>query len=172
MELLHYAIRPEVPADIPQIDTVTREAFKDHPFSRQTEHLIVRDLRAAGDLRLSLVAVEGETLLGHVAFSDMTINGGDCGWVCLGPISVDPPVQRSGIGSALVRRGLDEMRRQGVRGCFLVGDPAFYGRLGFQPRGLRHPHAPAEVCLSLSFSDELPIGEVQCHPAFEVEPER
>lgn len=96
-------IRPERETDLPAIDRINLEAFKDHPYSHQTEHLIVRALRAAGALTLSLVAeAEGE-VVGHIAFSPALIDGQDLGWYTLGPVAVLPGHQGQGIGAALVR---------------------------------------------------------------------
>jgi putative acetyltransferase len=97
-EVLHFVIREEATDDTQPIDEVTRAAFRDHPFSRQTEHLIVRGLREAGALNLSLVATLESGVVGHVAFSPVTIGAQDPAWCGLGPVSVMPAHQRSGIG--------------------------------------------------------------------------
>ncbi|AUB85238.1 GNAT family N-acetyltransferase [Candidatus Thiodictyon syntrophicum] len=97
------AIRAERPADLGSIEAVTRAAFRDHPFSQQTGHLIVRTLHAAGALTLSLEATIEGAVVGRVAFSPVTVDGRDDGWYRLGPASVWPAQQRRGIGSALIR---------------------------------------------------------------------
>ncbi len=162
-------IRPETPVDIEAIRRVNVEAFQNHPVSRQTEHLIVEELRRAGALEISLVAEEGGEVVGHIAFSRATVGGNDVGWRLLGPVAVLPELQRRGIGSALVRAGLDELRALGAAGCVLVGDPAYYTRLGFrQCRGLSWPGVPEQYVLCLPLSGEEPEGELGCHPAFYV----
>lgn len=165
-------IRHETPADIEAIRRINLEAFRDHPVSRQTEHLIVEELRRAGALEISLVAQEGNEVVGHIAFSRATVGGRDLGWRLLGPVAVLPGRQRKGVGSALVRAGLDELRALDAAGCALVGDPAYYMRLGFrQCRGLSWPGVPEQYVLCLPLLGEEPDGELGCHPAFYVEPE-
>lgn len=167
-------IRPETPADIAAIRAINLAAFAEHPFSRQTEHSIVDGLRAARALSVSLVAEVASPggVAGHIAFSPAPISGQDLGWYLLGPVAVLPALQRRGIGSALVRAGLVALQGLGAQGCVLVGDPAFYTRLGFrQATRLVYPGVPPEVVLSLCLSGPEPAGEVGHHPAFDVQPE-
>lgn len=125
-------IRPEKPGDVGAIHSLTREAFKDRPYSDGTEHFIVDRLRNAGALSLSLVAeVEGE-VVGHVAFSPVEFSDGSAGWFGLGPVSVLPSRQGQGIGGALIRRGLEVLRERAAAGCVVVGNPELYRKFGFQ----------------------------------------
>jgi len=166
-----FAVREERPGDVVAIDEVTREAFRDHPFSRQTEHRIVRGLREAGALSLSLVAVRDGLVVGHVAFSPVVIGGLEATWWGLGPLSVAPSVQRIGVGSALVRSGLRRLAERAVAGCVVLGDPRYYGRFGFAPReGLVYPGAPSDHFMALVRSGDAPVGEVAFHPAFSLTP--
>lgn len=166
-EVLHLVVRDEAPDDIGPIDVVTRAAFRDHPFSRQTEHLIVRGLREAGALPLSLVATVEGRVVGHVAFSPVTVAAQELPWCGLGPVSVMPAHQRSGIGSALICSGLRRLRERGVAGCVVLGDPGYYGRFGFAPQaGLVYPGPPAEHFMALALDGVVPTGEVRYHPAF------
>ena len=169
-------IRPESPPDEEAIDLIQREAFAVHPYSRQTEHLIVAELRKAGALTLSLVAdVEtpgGQATVGHIAFSPLLIDSANCGWQILGPVGVRPAWQRQGIGTELVRAGLARLRATGARGCLLVGDPALYTRFGFAAHAqLLVPGVPPEYVLSLAFSGAVPAGTATHHAAFNVAPE-
>ncbi|OGR34203.1 MAG: GNAT family N-acetyltransferase [Desulfovibrionales bacterium GWA2_65_9] len=165
-------IRPETPADHAAIREINIAAFADHPFSRQTEHLIVEVLRAAGALTLSLVAEDGDgVVVGHIAFSRAPIDGQDQGWHLLGPVAVLPALQRGGIGKALVHTGLDALRALGSQGCVLVGDPGYYTRLGFrQAASLVYPGVPPEVVLCSPLAGVEPSGLVGHHPAFDVQP--
>ncbi len=164
-------MRTETPADHAAIREINIAAFAVHPFSRQTEHLIVEGLRADDALTISLVAESEGRVTGHIAFSPAPIGGQDLGWFLLGPVAVRPDSQRRGIGSALVRAGLAELRNRNASGCVLVGDPAFYTRLGFQQaEGLTYPGVPPEVVLCLPLAGAEPKGEVAHHPAFDVEP--
>lgn len=162
-------IRQERPQDAAAIASVIEEAFVDHPHSNQTEHLLVDALRQAGALTVSLVAEEGGEVVGHIAFSPVTIAGAEPGWMILAPVAVRAARQRQGIGRALVRVGLQAIRVRGACGCVLVGDPAYYGRFGFASRsGLVQKGVPPEYVLALSFGDAVPEGEIICHPAFAV----
>ncbi|WP_245969749.1 GNAT family N-acetyltransferase [Thiocapsa rosea] len=96
-------IRNEASDDIAAIAEVTIAAFRDLEISNQTEHLIIDALRAAETLALSLVAVVDGRVVGHIAFSPVTLSDGTGDWYGLGPVSVLPQVQRRGIGQALVR---------------------------------------------------------------------
>lgn len=160
-------IRPETGTDLPAIDRIHREAFRDHPHSRQTEHCIVRALRASGALSLSLVA-EGEgRVVGHVAFSPARINGEDLGWFTLGPVAVLPSRQGQGIGSSLVQAGLQGLRAGGANGCLLVGDPGYYARFGFKPfLSLSMPEVPPAYFIGIAFKGDRPGGLATPHPAF------
>jgi len=163
-------IRPETPRDVPAIRRVNVEAFADHPVSRQTEHLIVEALRDAGALEISLVADADGEVVGHIAFSAARIGDAREGWRLLGPVAVLPDRQGEGIGRALVKAGLAELRSRGARGCVLVGDPAFYGRFGFAAvRGVTVEGVPPEYVLCLPFGGDTPRGEVEHHPAFSIE---
>ena len=160
-------VRPETDRDLDGIREVNIVAFQGHPYSQQTEHLIVEALRADDALESSLVAESGGEVVGHIAFSTADIGGSSTGWFLLGPVAVRPARQRQGIGSALVEAGLDALRARGAGGCVLVGDPAFYGRFGFgQYPGVTWHGVPDENVLCLLFSGEMPTGEVACHPAF------
>ncbi len=160
-------IRPEAPADGAAITDVTAAAFRNHPFSQQTEHFIVQALRAAAALTISLVAEIDGRVVGHVAFSPVTMSDGAPDWYGLGPVSVLPELQRRGIGSALINEGLSALRAMGARGCALVGDPGYYVRFGFRNApGLVYEGVPQQYFLVLPFGGEVPRGIVVFHDAF------
>lgn len=160
-------IRPEQDTDLPAIDRIHIEAFKNHPFSHQTEHLIVRALRGSAALILSLVAeAEGE-VVGHIAFSPALIDGQDLGWYTLGPVAVLPGHQGQGIGAALIREGLEGLRARGARGAVLVGDPGYYTRFGFRHvPSMRVDEVPPEYVMGLPLQGDIPSGLVTHHPGF------
>lgn len=160
-------IRAELPADAQAIEQVTIQAFKDAPHTDHTEQFIVRELRAAGALALSLVAEIDEQIVGHVAISPVTISDGSLHWFGLGPISVIPQRQRQGIGSALMQAAISAVQAQSARGCVLLGDPDYYRRFGFRTvPGLVLPGVPAEYFQALTFEGLPPQGEVSYHRAF------
>ena len=165
---MHMTIRNEQAQDIEAISRLTEVAFRNEVHSSHTEHFIVNALRRTGQLSISLVAAEHDEILGHVAISPVSISSGVTGWYGLGPISVRPDRQGKGIGSALMRAALQQLRQQGAAGCVVLGDPAYYGRFGFKAHpGLELPDVPPEYFQALSFTGELPVGVVKYAAAFE-----
>lgn len=161
-------IRPETPSDEAAIEQVTRRAFLSHPYSHQTEQFIIRALRADHALSVSLVAVDDDRIVGHIALSPVVTSDGSAGWYGLGPISVEPEWQGRGIGRALMEMGLAELRKIGANGCVLVGDPAFYVRFGFANNpALTLEGVPKEFFLSISLGTSSAHGNVQFHSAFQ-----
>jgi putative acetyltransferase len=110
-------------------------------------------------------------VVGHVAFSPVTISDASPDWYGLGPVSVLPEHQRKGIGKALISTGLARIRQLGAAGCCLVGHPAYYRQFGFEnPAGLAVEGIPPEYFFALSFSGCLPQGVVRFHPGFSAGP--
>jgi putative acetyltransferase len=163
-------IRKERSNDFESITEVTIEAFKNHPISRQTEHFIVNALRSANALTISLVAEIDEKIVGHIAFSPITISDGTTKWYGLGPVSVLPKYQRQGIGKALINKGLSLLKEMGAQGCALVGPPEYYKKFGFKnyPEMI-HEGIPQEVFLILPLTEKIPKGIVVFHEGFEAE---
>lgn len=165
-------IRPESAGDVSEIGDINVEAFRDHPISQQTEHLIVDALRAADALDVSLVAAQAGRVIGHIAFSKAGVGASGSGWYLLGPVAVLPRFQGRGIGSALIEAGLAELRARDAAGCVLVGDPGYYGRFGFVTfPDLMYEGVPHQYVLALPFSDDAPSGHIRAHEAFSVEAE-
>ena len=166
-------IRRERDSDIDAIFAVTKAAFENHPISNHTEQYIVNALRAAKALSLSLVAEVDGKVIGHIAFSPVTIADGSDNWYGIGPVSVLPEFQRKGCGKALINEGLALMKASGAQGCLLVGDPGYYERFGFRnlPE-LSLAGVPPENFLGLPFGKNIPHGEVTFHQAFSAKPEQ
>jgi len=160
-------IRKECISDINSISDVTIAAFKTLAISQNTEQFIINALRSANALTISLVAEIENEIVGHIAFSPVTISDGSLDWHGLGPISVLPRLHKQGIGKSLVYEGLLLLRNIGSKGCVLVGDPNYYKRFGFKnyPK-LIHEGIPQEVFLVLPFNEEVPEGTVEFHKAF------
>ena len=166
-------LRHETPDDISAIEAITVAAFADAPHTSHTEQFIVRALRAANELTLSIVAEEHGQISGHVALSPVTITDGHGhgrkakDWYGLGPISVLPQRQGHGIGSRLMEQALSELRDMQAAGCVLLGDPAYYARFGFQARaGLQLPGVPPGYFMALAFDGPVPEGIAHYSGAF------
>ncbi|WP_182085981.1 N-acetyltransferase [Aureimonas sp. ME7] len=98
-------------------------------FGRDTEARLPHEIISAGHDVISVVALDGDYFVAHALFT--ALEGADRA-LALGPVAVVPDRQGHGIGVRLVRFGLDLARRRGWRSVFVLGDPAFYGRLGFR----------------------------------------
>jgi putative acetyltransferase len=163
-------VRDERKADTAAIRDVTIAAFNTLEISNHTEQFIIEALRAAGALTLSLVAEIDGRIVGHIAFSPVTLSDGTGDWYGLGPLSVLPEYQRQGIGKALVTEGLSRLKALDARGCCLVGHPEYYRKFGFSSvPGLVVEGVPPEVTLALSFDGHIPQGAVTFHDAFMVD---
>lgn len=160
-------IRNEKDSDVEVISEVTIAAFKTLPISNHTEQFIINALRNANALTISLVAEIDGKVVGHIAFSPVTISDGAPGWYGLGPVSVLPEYHRQGIGKALIHEGLARLKAMGGRGCALVGDPNYYKRFGFRNiPTMIHEGIPQDVFLVLPFDENIPQGTVVFHEGF------
>ncbi len=165
-----FVIRSETDADIDAITTVTVAAFKTLEISNHTEQFIIEALRAAKALTVSLVAEMDGRIIGHIAFSPVTISDGTRNWYGLGPVSVLPEHQRKGIGKSLIQEGLSQLKDLNAQGCCLVGHPDYYKKLGFKNlSGLVYEGVPQEVFLALSFDGHIPQGTVTFHEGFKAD---
>lgn len=122
-------IRPERPSDGPSIRAVLEAAF-----AGAAEADLVDALRAEGDIILALVAEQHGSIAGYVAFPrlDLDLGGRTVPAAGLAPVGVMPALQRQGTGAALIRDGLARLKDRGNRLVFVLGDPAYYIRFGFQ----------------------------------------
>jgi putative acetyltransferase len=160
-------IRPETAPDAAAIEEVVRDAFRSAPHTSGTEQFIVRDLRVAGALTVSLVAVDAARVVGYVAVSPVSVSDGSPGWHGLGPVAVVPSRQARGTGSALVREAIHRLREQGAAGCVVLGEPEYYGRFGFRADpALRLDGVPPRYFQALPFGGRAARGIVTYHPAF------
>lgn len=160
-------IRDEQNSDAQAIYDLTAIAFKPMAYSDGTEAPLVGKLREDGDLTISLVAMSGDELVGHVAFSPVTINGVHDHWFGLGPISVHPDFQKQGIGSQLIKEGFTRLKALSAKGCALIGDPKYYKRFGFINDGrLDYPNVPKEAIMWIGFEGEPQEGKLKFSPAF------
>ncbi len=163
-------IRNEKPEDVCTITEVTIAAFRTLEISNHTEQFIIEALRAAKTLAVSLVAERDGRVIGHIAFSPVTLSDGTPNWYGLGPVSVLPEHQRKGIGKTLIGEGLSRLKNLNARGCCLVGHPEYYRKFGFKNvSGLGHEGVPPEVFFALSFDGYMPHGTVAFHEAFKAD---
>ena len=160
-------IRNETDADTDAIADVTISAFKTLAVSNQTEQFIIEALRQAQALTVSLVAEVDGHVVGHIAFSPVTLSSGIEDWYGLGPVSVLPGYQRQGIGTALIQEGLSRLKRLNAAGCCVVGHPSYYRKFGFENvPGLIVEGVPPEVFFALAFKGPMPHGTVTFHEGF------
>jgi putative acetyltransferase len=127
-----YYIRPELPEDIPAILDVHLQAF-----GQDGEARLISALRHDGNInpQLSLVAVFGERIIGHILFCPITIVSEtvETPAIALAPLAVHQDYQCLGIGAALIEEGILECQRLGHRIVIVVGHPTYYPRFGFTP---------------------------------------
>jgi putative acetyltransferase len=123
-------IREEQSGDIPAIRRVNLAAF-----GQPQEADVVDQLRQNCDRFVSLVALDGDEIVGHVLFTPATIGAGESAIEGMGlaPLAVLPGRQRTGIGTALVEEGLATLRREGWPFVLVLGHPEYYPRFGFEP---------------------------------------
>jgi len=165
--MVKFLIRDEKDTDSRVISEVTKSAFEKMEMSNHTEQFIVEALRSAKALTISLVAEVDGSVVGHIAFSPVTVTDGTRGWYGLGPVSVHPDFQRKGIGKALIREGLSRLKNLNAKGCCLVGHPQYYRQFGFRNvEGLAYEGVPQEVFFALSFDGNIPQGNVLFHDGF------
>lgn len=141
-------VRPEQPEDYDAVRRVNEAAF-----GQPDEADLVDRLRGEVPGYLGLVAVEGEAVVGHIAFTPVTVETSPAGADVRGlaPMAVLPARQRAGVGRALVRAGLDRCRVDGATAVVVLGHPSYYPLFGFRPAGevgLRSEYdAPPEAFL-------------------------
>ena len=155
-------IRTETEDDEPAVATVVHRAF-----GQLDEARLVSRLRTDGDVAISLVAVAAAEIVGHIMLSEMVAPFRALG---LAPLYVAPEHQRKGIGRSLVQEALKQAREQGWDAVFVLGDPGYYERFGFQvdlARGFSSPYAgPHFMTLPLGLRLPTTSGKIDYAPAF------
>jgi putative acetyltransferase len=162
-------VRAEQRADRQAIFAVNAAAFETN-----AEAELVERLGEQAHPLISLVAEQAGRTVGHILFSPVTVEGqGGLFLMGLGPMALLPEQQRKGIGSALVRAGLDRCRESGVQAVVVLGHPQLYPRFGFEPAsdfGLRCEYdVPDEVFMAMEIQPGIldgASGLVHYHPAF------
>lgn len=160
-------IREERPGDEAAIRLLVERAFEGHPYSAGDEATVIDRLRADGDLALSLVACDGDAIVGHAAYSEARLSDGCTGWMVVGPIAVDPSQQRRGIGRTLIEQGEAVIRNRGAKGVTVLGDPSVYGRFGFASgTSMRLEGELGQYLQVKSFGAPIPTATITYAPAF------
>jgi putative acetyltransferase len=133
--------RDSLPNDVASIEKLYRDAFPDEDLLP-----LVRELQREGPSVVSLVGIAEKALVGHVVFTTCSIVGRSDKVALLGPLAVAPAWQRQGIGSAIVRVGLRRLENADTSQVYVLGDPAYYRRFGFEPDDRVTPpyHLPEE----------------------------
>ena len=153
-------IRAEISEDIVAVRHVLDVAF-----GQDSEARLVEVLRRADALATSLVAVEKEQIVAHIAFSAVVIESAHAtaNVVALAPLAVLPTHQRRGIGSVLVQRGLTQCRQLGHHAVLVLGEPAFYQRFGFVKASLHGIWCPFDAPDEAFMAAELFPGALAGH---------
>jgi len=163
-------IRPETPEDSAAIRSVNEEAS-----GSSIEADLVEKLRSRRTCTLSLVVTDGDKVIGHILFSPVPIGSGNnsFGALGLGPMAILPSYQRKGVGSQLVRAGLQECKRLGHEIVVVLGHPDYYPRFGFvlaNPRGIDCEfEVPEEAWMILEITEGALAGrrgKVKFQPEF------
>jgi len=161
------SIRAEQTHDQSVIWEITKAAFAEKAYSGGDEQDLIDKFRSIGALSLSLVAIDGDCLVGQVSFTPAAISSDIGIWYALGPIAVVPERQGEGIGGLLIKSGLNSLQERGAWGCILTGDPRYYSRHGF---GLAPEHCPSNEpeknFMLRTIGDKKPTGVFSFHKAF------
>jgi len=162
-----FSIRREIAEDSADIHELTKRAFHGMPYADGDEQDVIDRLRTSGRLVLSLVAIMDAEMVGHIAFSNASLSDSNDPWLALGPVSVTPNHQRSGIGSALINTGLEMIEKQGALGCILTGNPDYYQRFGFKLAPDNVPANESELYFMVkAFTPTPPRGIFRFDDAF------
>ncbi len=130
-------IRESNPCDLPAIKSLYLYAFPDEELLP-----LVMDLLQDATVTTSFIGTVGSSIVGHGIFTSCTVAGMTSNVALLGPLAVTPTWQEQGIGSAIIRNGLQKLGIEGVSHVYVLGDPAYYNRFGFVPEANVAPPYP------------------------------
>ncbi len=143
-------------------------------FSTEAEARLINELRQVVKQHISLVAEEDGLIVGHILFTPVSLSGHpELRLMGLGPVAVLPEQQGKGIGSALIRHGLERCQGAGFGACVVLGHKDYYPRFGFIPSikyNIKCEYdVPPEVFMIAELQPgylEGASGTIQYHPAF------
>lgn len=162
---MEFQIRSEEHKDIDQVRAILQAAFP-----TDAESKLVNTLRAHGKAIVSLVAVHGGAVLGHILFSAVTTSPpSNARGIGLAPVAVRPDVQSQGIGSELIREGLRLCQELGFDYGVVLGNPKYYRRFGFEKAGdsgIRNEYGADEEFMLIKFLACEVSGVVKYMPEF------
>ena len=159
-------IRQEEPADHPAVFKLIEEAFREEPRSDHTEQFLVERLRKSDAFipELSLVAVAGDRIVGHILLTRVKIKNDrdEFDSLALAPVSVLPAYQRQGIGSRLIEKAHEIAKALGNTSVILLGHESYYPRFGYLPTsqfGIQLPfEVPEANCMAIELTDKALSG--------------
>lgn len=159
---VNMVIRETTADELPQVLALYPLAFPDEELRPVVSGLLEGEAEV-----LSLAVFKGEALVAHVLFSIFSGDGDNSAGALLAPLGVMPDHQNQGVGNALVRNGLEHLDAMGIAQVFVLGDPAYYGRFGFQPEQLvltpyPLPEEWRDAWQSMLFPGRTPLAPGQC----------
>ncbi len=155
-------VRPEATGDFAAIQALHRAAF-----GGEGEASLVDELREAGSVVLSLVAEQGDDIVGHVLYSRLRIDGKEARASALAPISIAPARQKQSIGSRLIEEAHRLLAAEGEQIVLVLGDPAYYRRFGFSTTAAKSFRTPydGDYLMALVLSEDAPRSGIVEYPA-------
>ncbi|GAA0341950.1 N-acetyltransferase [Oceanobacillus oncorhynchi subsp. oncorhynchi] len=159
-------LRKEHPTDYQQTEALIEQAFRNEEMSDQQEHLLVQRIRTSNAFipELSIIAVNQQNnILGQILFSKITIENNEktTASLALAPVSVHPDYQKQGIGSMLIKEGLEQAKAAGYPSVIVLGHADYYPRFGFKPASLWGIQAPFDVPDEAFMALELTPGALK-----------
>ncbi|MEC0678818.1 N-acetyltransferase [Bacillus inaquosorum] len=146
---MEFFIRQELTHEYNTTEDIVKRAFLNEKYSDKKEHFLVNKIRKSDAFipELSLVALNGKEIVGHILLSKIKIVDGDnaVDSLALAPVSVAPEYQRKGIGSQVIHVALKKAKELGYRSVIVLGHKDYYPKVGFKPASLWNIKAPFEV---------------------------
>ncbi|PJH94281.1 GNAT family N-acetyltransferase [Bacillus sp. SN1] len=146
---MEFFIRQELTHEYNTTEDIVKKAFLNEKYSDKKEHFLVNKIRKSDAFipELSLVALNGKEIVGHILLSKIKIVDGDnaVDSLAIAPVSVAPEYQRKGIGSQLILVALKKAKELGYRSAIVLGHKDYYPKFGFKPASLWNIKAPFEV---------------------------